>query len=309
MTGRELYAARKPNHRRTWSVAAIILALVLIIAGQIIGLIPGLATGWFTQDNSQEWPQLTYTLICAFGTSAILLFLWLWFFERRGLGTIGLNAKGPIRFLRGYLIGLASLVAVVGIIYAAGGYQIEGAGSLAPAALIPVGALFIGFIIQGSTEEIFFRGWLMQLLASRHGLVLAVIINSLLFAALHGANIEPGRELYLGLANIVLFGLFMSLYAAHEGSLWGVCGWHAAWNWLLASGFGLNVSGQEVPITPLITNLADTEGAAWWLTGGVFGPEASVITTAVLGGATLFVLMRGKWARFGVEGEVVDESA
>ena len=301
MTGRELYAVRKPRHRRTWSIAAIVLTVVFVILGQFGAVLPVMATGWFGPDNSEAWPQLTYILVAAFGLGAILLSLWVWLFERRGLGTIGLNANGPMRFVRGYLLGLAFLVAVVGIIYALGGYVIEGAGSLAPAALIPVGALLIGFIIQGSTEE------LMQLLASRHGLVLAVIVNSVLFGLFHGMNIEPGRELYLGLANIVLFGLFISLYAAHEGSLWGVCGWHAAWNWLLASGFGLNVSGQEVPITPMVANLADAEGAIWWVTGGIFGPEASVVTTGVLAAGTIFILIRGKWSRFGVEGEATTE--
>lgn len=301
MTGRELYTARKPRHRRTWSIAAIILLIVFVIVGQIGTVIPAMVAGWFTEANSSQWPQLTFILIAAFGASAVILCLWIWFFERRSLATIGLNGNGFARFARGYLIGLASLITVVGLIYALGGYQIEGAGSLAPAALIPVGALFIGFIIQGSTEEIFFRGWLMQLLASRHGLILAVIVNSLLFGLFHGLNIEPGRELFLGLANIVLFGLFMSLYAAREGSIWGVCGWHAAWNWLLASGFGLEVSGQQVPITPMITDLAFAPDVAWWITGGIFGPEASVITTGVLAAGTLFILARGKWAKFEVE--------
>ena len=299
MTGRELYAERKPRHRRTWSIAAIVLLIVFVIVGQIGTVIPAMATGWFTEANSGQWPQLTYILIAAFGASTVILCLWIWFFERRSLATIGLNGNGFGRFVRGYLIGLAFLVAVVGIIYALGGYQIEGAGSLGLAALIPVGALFIGFIIQGSTEEIFFRGWLMQLLASRHGLILAVIVNSAIFGLFHGLNIEPGRELFLGLANIVLFGLFMSLYAAHEGSLWGVCGWHAAWNWLLASGFGLEVSGQQVPVTPMFTDLAFSPDVAWWLTGGIFGPEASVVTTAVLTVGTLFILVRGKWTKFG----------
>ena len=181
---------------------------------------------------------------------------------------------------------------------AAGGYVVEGPGAFGSAAvgaaLLPIGVLMLGFIIQGSTEEIVFRGWLMQLIASRHGLWIAVIANSALFALAHAANIAPSKELYVGLANIVLFGLFISLYAAREGSLWGVCGWHAAWNWLLGLGFGLEVSGQVIDTAPLIADLTGRDGAAWWLTGAAFGPEASLVTTAVLLTGTVVLIVRGR---------------
>ena len=51
-------------------------------------------------------------------------------------------------------------------------------------------------------------------------------------------------------------------------------GWHAGWNWLLAVGFGLPVTGLGVGIPAL---LADMEPVGpFWLTGGAQGPEASV---------------------------------
>ncbi|MEN9428757.1 MAG: hypothetical protein RLZZ220_3106, partial [Pseudomonadota bacterium] len=130
---------------------------------------------------------------------------------------------------------------------------------------------------------------------------IAVIGNSVLFALAHAGNIELSKELYVGLANIVLFGLFISLYAAREGSLWGVCGWHAAWNWLLGLGFGLEVSGQVVDTVPLIADLTGKEGAEWWLTGAAFGPEASLVTTAVLLVGTVVLIVRGKTRDHGVE--------
>ena len=120
-------------------------------------------------------------------------------------------------------------------------------------------------------------------------------------ALAHGGNIEPSKELYVGLANIVLFGLFISLYAVREGSLWGVCGWHAAWNWLLGLGFGLEVSGMKIDSLPLITDLTAAQGAAWWLTGAAFGPEASLVTTAVLLLGTIVLVVRGRTKNHGVE--------
>jgi len=306
MAGIEIYAPRKLRHRRTWTFAAIVLGLVFMVCGEVGAYFPAVATGFVEPGGGDDgWPQMAYQLGAAFGLSAILVLLWAWLFERRGPAALGLNANGPMRFLRGYLIGLAFLGGVVGIIWAAGGYVVEGAGAFGSAAvgaaLLPIGVLMLGFVIQGSTEELLFRGWLMQLVASRHGLWIAVIANSVLFALAHAGNIEPSNELYVGLANIVLFGLFISLYAVREGSLWGVCGWHAAWNWLLGLGFGLEVSGQVIEATPLVTDLTGAPGAAWWLTGASFGPEASLVTTAVLLIGAVVLMVRGRTRDHGVE--------
>ena len=314
MAGIELYARREARHRRTWTAAAVVLAAVFLIGGQVVTLLPAIALGWVDPKAQAEgWPALTYTLVAAFGATAAMVFAWARFFERRGPSALGFNAQGPKRFVRGYLVGLGFLAAVVGIIWAAGGYTIEGPGAFGAAsvgaALLPIVILMLGFIIQGSTEEILFRGWLMQVIASRHGLWAGILGNALLFGLAHASNIEPSRELYVGLANIALFGLFISLYAAREGSLWGVCGWHAAWNWLLGLGFGLQVSGQVIDVTPLITDLTDKAGAPWWLTGAAFGPEASVVTTAVVGLGVVVLLLRGRTVDHGVEATPQPEPA
>ncbi|HWQ87889.1 type II CAAX endopeptidase family protein [Brevundimonas sp.] len=306
MAGTELYAERKRSHRRTWTAAAVLLGLVFMVGGQVGALLPAIAAGFVVPGDSAEgWPQLAYELGASFGLTSILILLWARLFERRGPSALGLNARGPMRFARGYLVGLAFMLTVVGVIWSLGGYVVEGAGAFGTAAvgasLLPIGVLMLGFVIQGSSEEILFRGWLMQLIASRHGLWIAVIANSALFALAHAGNMEPSNELYSGLGNILLFGLFISLYAVREGSLWGVCGWHAAWNWLLGLGFGLEVSGMAVDATPLITDLTTAPGAAWWLTGGAFGPEASLVTTAVLLAGIVVLMARGRTRDQGVE--------
>lgn len=311
MAGIELYTERKTRHRRTWTLAAIVLAVVFMLGGELGAYFPAVKAGFISPGGGTDgWPQLAYQLGVAFGLGSVLLLLWVWLFERRGPAALGLNAKGPVRFLRGYLIGLAFLGGVVGSIWLAGGYVVEGSGAFGSAAvgaaLLPIGALMLGFIIQGSSEELLFRGWLIQLIASRHGIWIAVVANSALFALAHAGNIEPSNELYVGLANVVLFGLFISLYAIREGSLWGVCGWHAAWNWLLGLGFGLEVSGMKIDSLPLITDLTGAPGAAWWLTGGAFGPEASLVTTAVLLTGTVVLMLFGKTRDHGVEAARVE---
>lgn len=306
MAGIELYAPRKAKHRRTWTAAALVLAVVFIIGGQLLGVLPGILGGLITPEGrAVGWVGEAYSL-AAFAFTAVIVILWVTLFERRNLTTIGFNGSGPKRFLRGYAVGLAFLVAIVGIIWALGGYTIQAGGAFASAnvagALVPILVLLLAFVVQGSTEEILTRGWLMGVIASRHGLASGVGLSAALFGLLHAANIGASPELVLGVVNVALFGVFIGLYAAREGSLWGVCGWHAAWNWLLGLGFGLEVSGQVVPATPLIVDLAPSTTLPWWVTGAAFGPEASVVTTAVLLIGSAALIVRGRSHDHGVEG-------
>lgn len=304
LRGRELYAPRAARHRRTWTAAAILLALVFIVLGGL-AVIPFIVTGAIPPRAFEAEPMplgaVSVVLIATFALTAALTLGWSALFERRPPAANGLNARPWRRFLRGYALGLAFLLSVVGVVALFGGYQVEAAGVWrSPAAFGAILMLFIGFVIQGSTEEIVFRGWIMSLIASRHGIWIAVAVNSLIFSLVHAANIEPSRELVFGLINIVLVGVFLSLYAAKEGSIWGVCGWHAAWNWLLGVGFGIEVSGQILDVRPLIIDLARDAEALWWLTGGDFGPEASLVTTLVLLGGVIFLAVRGGYASRGL---------
>ncbi|OYX00606.1 MAG: CPBP family intramembrane metalloprotease domain-containing protein [Caulobacter vibrioides] len=281
----ELYGPKQPKHRRTWTAAAIPLIIVFFAVGQLATVLGVLMPMGFHQaDLETQWPPMVVQLL-GFGLTALLLLAWVSLFERRSPLVLGLNGAFLRRYGRGLLVGCGFLLSVVGLIWATGGYRVEGFGVWAapsPVLFLPILALFAGFVIQGGTEELLMRGWLMQLVASRHGLVAAIVINSALFAIMHGGNIAPSKELALALVNLILFGVMISLYAIKEGSLWGVCAWHTAWNWLLGVGFGLEVSGGRMPVQSLVIDLAPKAGAPWWLTGGAFGPEASVATTIVL---------------------------
>ena len=263
MAGIELYAPRLARHRRTWSVAAVVLGAVFTIGGQILGVFPGVAFGLMdTQGSTTSWLGDFYQLVVMFGLTSLMISGWVLFFERRPLSTIGFNEHGLKRFLRGYVVGLGFLLADHRHHLGRRAAIASRAAASSPRRArsrrsLPIGALLLGFIVQGSTEEIVFRGWLMQLIASRHGLVIALIVNAVLFGLAHAGNTEPTKELALGVANIILFGTFIGLYAAREGSLWGVCGWHAAWNWLLGLGFGLEVSGQVLDATPAVRRSDD----------------------------------------------------
>ncbi|MFN3229853.1 MAG: lysostaphin resistance A-like protein [Asticcacaulis sp.] len=281
----ELFGPRESSHRRTWTAAAIVLILVFFALGllaTIFGVL--IPMGFHQEDLESQWLPLAIQL-AGFSFIALPLLAWVWLFERRKPNTLGLNGQFVGRYARGLLTGAAFLFSVIALIWLAGGYRIEGPGvwtAPSPILFVPILALLGGFLIQGGTEELLMRGWLMQLVASRHGLVLAIVINSIMFSVMHAGNITPSMELGLALVNLVLFAVMTSLYAIKEGSIWGVCAWHSIWNWLLGVGFGLEVSGARLAVQSLVVDLAPKTDAPWWLTGGTFGPEASVATTVVL---------------------------
>jgi len=303
MAGFELYAPRTPRDRRTWTAVIVVLGVVFFVIASLIPFIPfiveQIAATAANPELAKHPVQPTIGIVEMFLPTALqiaFILFWVVVFERRAPAKIGFNEKALPRFVRGFLVGCAFLVAVVGGLWAVGVYQVDNWAVWArPSgmAFLTIGVYALLFMVQGSSEETFMRGWLMGTVASRHGIIWAVIINSIIFGAMHLLNIKPSPELFAGAGNVALFGIFISLYAARERSIWGVCGWHAAWNWLLGVGFGLEVSGLNMKVTPLIVDLKDTPGQPWWLSGGSWGPEASVFTTVVLLVGIIVLIRKG----------------
>jgi membrane protease YdiL (CAAX protease family) len=176
-----------------------------------------------------------------------------------------------------------------GVVFAVrvlGGYSVETQTHLASTDFIPILVLLFAFILQSGTEEVVFRGWMMGRLAERYGLWIGVIGNSVLFTLMH---VDSEALALLGWTGIViflsasmLFSIFLSLLVIRERSVWGAAAWHAAWNWMFITWFGLPTTGIELGLAPLVADYMPTPDAAVWLTGGTDGPEGSLMTPIVL---------------------------
>jgi len=215
-------------------------------------------------------------LLPPFALTGLLVLAWVRWVERRPLATIGLTGTRPVRtFLLGLAIGAATIAIVVAANWLAGGFT---AAELAPAFLSPaalggIAILLIAFAVQASVEELLFRGWLLSLVARKFGLAAAVALSSITFAFLHFSPSQP----WLMTANMLLFAAFACCWALRAGNIWGVMGWHVGWNWLLATGFELPVTGLDAGLPALLVRL-DPNGPTW-LTGGAQGPEGSILCT------------------------------
>jgi membrane protease YdiL (CAAX protease family) len=210
--------------------------------------------------------------ISAFGAAVVMSFL-----EHRPVGCYGLpvqQAFGKL-FWQGALLGFLEISAVIGLIYAFGGYSF-GPLALHGAQLVHwaiLWALCLTFV--GLFEEFLFRGYTLFTLSSGVGFWPAAILLSLLFAAVHLQNSGEGR---VGVASVFVVGLLWGFTVRRTGSLWFAVGMHAAFDFGETFLYSAPDSGMVLP-----GHLSDAtlHGPAW-LTGGSVGPEASLFDFVLL---------------------------
>ncbi|MBP2476229.1 membrane protease YdiL (CAAX protease family) [Crossiella equi] len=276
--------ARRPTG--PW-LALVVAALVMLLVGGTVGAVVNvLATGTLTPDPGTLRGQLAM-LVGGFLPVAGALWLWIRVKERRPFASVGFTSP-PRHLATGILAAAGSFSLIVLITVLCGQTVVDGP----PRWGVLGGVLLalLAYAVQASTEELLCRGFLLQALARRWGVLAGVVVQALLFAALHTGNI--GGLQVLALVNLVLFGLFTAGWAIAEGGLWGVCGFHLAWNWVQGNVFGASVSGT--PVETALLDLRNTGPSVW--NGAAFGLEASLVTTAVLLLGCLLVLPRARQA-------------
>lgn len=195
-------------------------------------------------------------------------------FENRSLPAIGLplNRWAADNLGFGLLggIGSACLVLapplVVGAAHLTRSTQQPSAGSLPFLTLL----LMAGAI----GEEMLFRGYGFQILLAALGPYATILPISILFALLHGGN--PNAT-WFGLINTAGFGVLFAYAFLRSRDLWLPIGLHFGWNITLPL-FGVNLSGFTMTVTG--HEMVWAAGKLW--SGGDYGPEASLLTSAVL---------------------------
>lgn len=242
-------------------------------------------------DMAQMALQKSGGIIAAFGGMVAALWFWVLCFEKRPLRSVGLfGAKILLKYFLGFGIGTLMLVIVIGLMSVSGHVTTESSGNNPIGGAAALGATLLmlaAWMVQGGTEEIITRGWYQGVLGARYRPWAGVAASSLLFAVLH-LTANP-----VALFNLLLFGLFLSLYCLREGSIWGVCGWHTAWNWAQVRLFGLSVSGHDIAGGALLD--LKTVGNQY-LSGGDFGPEGGLYTTLVFtAGIAVVIMTRKPW--------------
>lgn len=139
-------------------------------------------------------------------------------------------------------------------------------------------ALFWGlfFLLVGFFEEFLLRGYSQFTLTRAFGFWPSAILLSCIFGLIHSQN--AGEE-WPGLLAAAAIGLFFCLTLRRTGALWFAIGFHAAWDWGETFLYSVPDSGTLFPGHLLKSSFHGPR----WLTGGIVGPEGSVLCFVVIG--------------------------
>ena len=205
--------------------------------------------------------------------------------RRESLAAIGLrlDLTWAREALYGAALGIALILLVTGLIAVTGGVRF----SLDPARSL--GALTMGawvFAWAVLLEELLFRGFVFQRLVDGIGAWPALVAMAVLFALAHWDN--PGMDgatVMWATIDTALGAILLGLAYLRTRQLALPIGIHFGWNWAQGALLGFDVSGFD----QAGWLLPELLGKPQWLTGGTFGPEASIF--AVLVDAAAVVLM------------------
>jgi membrane protease YdiL (CAAX protease family) len=225
--------------------------------------------------------------------------------ERRRWGVFGLpgrQAFGKL-FWAGAVWGFASITLLLGTMY---GLRVYDLGHLAihGARIWKYGVFWAGmFLLVGFFEEFLLRGYSQFTLTRAIGFWPSAVVLSCMFGLIH---LQNAGEQWTGVLGAAVIGFFFCLTLRRTGSLWFAVGFHAAWDWGETFFYSVPDSGTIFPGHLLKSSFHGPP----WLTGGMVGPEGSLLCFVVMavvwvGFASVYREVAGKekslpqWTPFG----------
>ena len=200
-------------------------------------------------------------------------------FEKKWPTDLPLHRLVPHTLL-GLLVGFVFMVMVVSVITAMG-YAEEYWSTFSWQEQL--GAILL-FLMVAFGEEVLARGVIFRIIDERWGTWIALLVSALIFGIGHLPN--DNSSWWSSFAIAIEAGLLLGAAYKWSGNLWVPIGIHWAWNYTQGNIFGLAVSGNELG-THALTTIVDGPEI---VTGGAFGPEASIITV-ILGLIFTLVLL------------------
>jgi membrane protease YdiL (CAAX protease family) len=144
-----------------------------------------------------------------------------------------------------------------------------------------------GAVVAGVLEETLIRGVLFRILEESLGSWIALGLSAIIFGLLHAFN--PGATVVSTAAIALEAGILLAAAYMYARTLWFVIGLHFAWNFTEGGIFATSVSGGKVE------GLIGVQfGGSDLITGGKFGPEASLVAVLVCLAAGIAFIMAAK---------------
>lgn len=276
--------APAPTSKPNLALRILRLPIVLLVLGLLLfSLIDGpVEVNRFIAGGSLK--GFTY-LAVALADCALIVLVWkAWRRWAEGGGDHEFTFPGAGRELgAGLFIGFALFCLMTGIVWLLGGIEFTGLRKFADTQFWDWAGVAL---LSGVFEETAFRGVVLRQLERLTGTWWALALTSILFGAVHLIN--PDATWVGAISLMVEAGILLGAAYLLTRRLWFAIGIHAAWNFTQAWVFSIPVSGTGQPIGLLVTERHGPE----WLTGGVFGLEASMPAVVVATLAGLLLLWR-----------------
>jgi membrane protease YdiL (CAAX protease family) len=265
----------------------ILLGLSFVFLGQAVFMLPGMTllsilsmseggvSVSLDMTNMSPWMVLfTQGAGTAGGIAATLIAYRT--FNKKQPNQLGI--QGPASDLYfGLLLGAAAITLMFFILLLTGNITLLN-GLSDPIISVHLIVFLILFILVGFFEEMFFRGYVMNTLASRGNQKWVIyVVSAVIFGLVHLTN--PNVS-FFGIVNIMLVGVLFAYMFDSTKSLLLPIGFHITWNYFQGTVFGFPVSGT----TPYGMYAVDVSNGSAFLTGGTFGLEGGAL-------ATVFILL------------------
>lgn len=269
------------------TIVACLLVVVFVLLGELsasllLGLVAYVAAIMQGGDTAAFIETVAlfdniYIMLAIAGAPAIVLFFWLRWYEKRPFSSLGFFEKSWfLEIVKGWMIGMLLLSISLLISYLLGGLNLVTV-DFSVQTILKVLIIIPFWFVQGASEELLIRGWLLPLINKRTNLIFALALTSSLFGLLHLGN---EHVTFLSILSITLSGLLMALYMLKTDNIWGAAGIHGAWNFTQGNIFGVAVSGTDAGAS--LFTFAVKPDSAQWISGGMFGTEGSLVASIVV---------------------------
>jgi uncharacterized protein len=227
-------------------------------------------------------PVFVVSTLGTFAAAAVANAVVLRIYERGNLASIGLGWTAASRrnVSLGILGGMGAALLVILLPLVLRGADID---PIPSEHLQWPSLLFVSILLLFGAvgEEMLFRGYAFQVLVRGMGAYATILPMAVLFGLAHSGNLNFGL---LPLMNTILWGIVLGYSFLRSGDLWLPIGLHFGWNWTLPL-LGVNLSGFTMDVTGYAMHWKI--GERW--SGGAYGPEGGLLTTAVVIGLFFFV--------------------